>query len=231
MLNDPKYDDYAVPVELLKHARKLIKQGATREQAAGAVVDLLEKAIELQPESVKDLPLIQLDNCLMQYILVLERLKIVDPECEESEGWTRLLNRIRGREHDKRRRKDLSEEELERRRRYHTEYMRERRKNDPKILEEGRRASREHYRKRRDTDPEAHAAYLEEKRQQRIKDKADPVKAQRFQKHAKKSWKQRQERYHSDPEYRADQQAAARARYHMSRARKRREAEDAANAV
>ena len=223
MLNDPKYDPYAIPTDLLKHARKQMKRGKTREKVASELSDMLNDAAKEHPEIKEHIGLLDL-NILMQFIMIQERLKIVDDTCEESAEYTRLLNRIRSRKHEQNNQRELTEKEQEAKRKRHTEYMRKRRE-DPKMQEKNRVLSREYYQRRRDTDPEAHAAYLEEKRQKRMEDKKDPKKVKRFQAHAKKSLEQRKERYRTDPEYREEQRAQARARHQVSRA-KRRQKED-----
>lgn len=220
MLNDPKHDEYAIPVELLKNARKSMKKGATREQAAAEVVSLLEMCVEKEPSIREHIALLKL-NLVQQHIVVEDRLRLVDTNCEESKDYTLLLNRLRSRRHDQHHRRELTEEELVERRKKHNAYMRERRK-DPKIRQKLRRGAIKAYHKRKANDPEAHEQYLAEKRQQRKEDLKDPEKVKRYKESAKKYEKTRQERYHTDPKFRDECRARARAQYNARRAKQRR---------
>ena len=216
MLNDPKYDHYPIPVELLKYARREIKKGATRDQMAAEIIKLLEACVEREPETRNNIELLEL-NTVQQYIMIEKRLRKADPACEESKDYRILLNRLRSRKHDVKR-KLPTEEELVERRKKHNAYMRERRK-DPKVRAQLREGAAKAYRDRKENDPEGHQRYLAEKRAQRKIDMQDPVKAARIKAHAKKNQVERSKRYHSDPEYREECRAYARAQYNARRAR------------
>ena len=216
MLNDPKYDHYPIPRELLKYARKKIKKGATREQVAAELVRILEACVERDPRTRDNIALLEL-NTVQQHIMIEERLRMADPSCEESKDYRILLNRLRSRKHDVKR-KLPTEEELVERRKKHNAYMRERRK-DPKVRARLREGAAKAYRDRKENDPEGHERYLAEKRAQRKIDMQDPVKRARIKAHAKKNQVERSKRYHSDPEYREECRAYARAQYNARRAR------------
>ena len=217
MLNDPKYDHYPIPLELLKYARKKIKQGATREQMAAEIVRLLEACVEREPDTRNNVAILKL-NLVQQHIVIEERLRMADPSCEESKDYRILLNRMRSRKHDRSNRKVPTEDELVERRKKHNAYMRERRKN-PKVRAQLRKGAVKAYHERRINDPEGHQRYLAEKRAKRKEDMKDPVKAARIKAHAKKNQVERSKRYHSDPEYREECRAYARAQYNARRAR------------
>lgn len=194
-----------------------MRQGASRDQMAAEIVRLLEACVGQEPDTRKNVAILEL-NLVQQHIVVEDRLRIADPDCEESKDYNILLNRMRSRRHDRRHRKVLSEEELVERRKKHNDYMRERRK-DPKVRARLRRGALKAYQDRKENDPEGHAEYLAKKREKRKRDMQDPEKAARIKEHAKRDQLRRSERYHSDPEYREERRAYARAQYNARRAR------------
>ena len=153
-----------------------------------------------------------------QFKIINRRLKMADPYCEESADYTRLLNRLRSRKHEAKRMECATEEQKEAQRKRHREYQRKRRQ-DPVQRERNRQLAREHYHRRKEEDPVEHEYYLALKRVRRQENKKDPVKLARLQEQAKVSREKRQARYHSDPEYREQERAKQRDRYHRRQAK------------
>ena len=218
MRNDPRYDPYPIPIELLKESRKLIKRGATREQAAAWILSTLDLLVKGEPKIRKQIALFGL-NIVQRQIVCEDRLKLLDPQCKESEGkaYDRLLSRIRNRRHEEKKRATLTEEDRIERRNRHNAYVRKRRR-DPKVRETQRAWQRNHYAKRKAEDPEGHDNYLAEKRVKQAEARRDPEKAERMREHSQKYRLQRAERYRTDPEFREEEQARARAYYHLRKA-------------
>lgn len=216
ILNDPKTDEFYIPVRALKRAYKMIKNGKPRQTVALMIVEQMNKAAVRRPEVVERFPWLK-EHHRAQFKIINRRLRMVDPDCEEFADYTRLLNRFRSRKHEKKRTRFATEAQKEAQRKRHREYQRERRKN-PEILERNRRYTREHYQRRKEEDPMEHEVYLYYKRVKRREDKKDPVKLARLQEHARVSQQKRKARYHSDPQYREEEKAKNRARYHRRRA-------------
>ena len=218
MRNDPKHDHYPIPLELLKEARKQIKRGITREQAAAHIVRILEECVEREPNIRKEVELLNLNLVQMQ-IVVEDRLKICDPLCVEGQGdaYDRLLNRMRNRRHEQKKQDSLTDEERAERRKRHNDYVRKKRRN-PKVRDKERKWRKKNYAKRKIEDPEGYEAYLAEKREKRAAAMQDPEKAKRMKEHAKRNQQARAEKYRTDPEYRAEEQSRARAYYHFRKA-------------
>lgn len=217
ILNDPKTDSFYIPVNSLKRARTLIKQGIPRQRVAIEIVRQANNAA-LRDPTVKDRHPFLKEHPKAQFKIINRRLKMADPNCEESETYTPLLNRLRARKHEAKRMKNATEADLEARRKRHRDYQRKRRE-DPVQRDRNRQLAKEHYHRRKDEDPVEHEYYLALKRVRRQEDKKDPVKLARLQEQARVSQKKRRDRYHSDPEYREQELAKNRERYRKRRAR------------
>ena len=215
LLNDPKTDDFYIPVHTLIRAHKLIRGGKPRQVVARMIINAMNAEASKNPQLRDRHPILR-EDFKSQLSIVDWRLQIADPECEDHEDYTLLLNRIRSRRHEENRRANLTPAEIMARRKRYRDYQRKRRK-DPIQRELNRQRAREDYRKRRDENPMDHEVYLYNKRMKRLEDKKDPVKLERFREHAIISREKRKERYYSDPEFREQERAKNRERYYRRR--------------
>ena len=86
--------DIKLPYSVLKTAKKLIKQGATRERVARRIRKDMHAAVMKKPSLKQTLPYMTIsDGAAISRIM--SELRIVDPACKEYAGWQKYSDTMR----------------------------------------------------------------------------------------------------------------------------------------
>ena len=117
MKNDPRYDPYPIPLEILTEARRWIRQGATVDRAAADVVRLLDLCAEREPATRQNVNLFKL-NIVQRHIVIEDRLTMTQDDLIKLKGRFRCRDNYANR----------TPEEAAEARKKHAEYMRNYRK-------------------------------------------------------------------------------------------------------
>ena len=198
LFNDPKYDEYALPLPWLLKCRELFKKGATLEQIRVQLLVDMERMVKNKPQLLDKLPVMKLPPDERQVIIGV-RIMMADPTSEEYPQLVKLRTRFRGRKHEKRNWDTI----LARRRKiYHQ--TKEQRKT-PEYRERQKKYQRDWYQRIKTEDPLRHRKMLEAYRRRRAKDKEDPVKLAKLKASARKASEKRQHRMATDPQYRKEE--------------------------
>ena len=152
-----------------------------------------------------------------QLIIMDRRLEMIDPSTREFKDYSTVLRRMRSRKHEEIRPGQDPHERRLYKRKWNREYMQKRRE-DPDFRKKSADDQREIYHRRKRENPTAHKKMLMKKQQKREEHMKDPAQVARLKKHARKGEARRQHRYETDPEYREQQRAKSRERYHKRRA-------------
>lgn len=187
-----------------------------RRGLANSLVRLLHRESEKDARIQMQYAMLELPE-YEQQVIVDRRLEMVDPSSREFNDYDTLLKRMRSRKHEKVRPGQEIDERRLYKRKWNREYMRKRRQ-DPDMRQKYANDQREIYHRRRKENPSAHRNMLLKKRNKRKEHLKDPVQAARLRDHARKGEARRQQRYETDPEYREQQRAKQRERYHKRRA-------------
>lgn len=195
ILNDPKTDEFYVPHQALKMARRLFVKGYKCEEIARAVLknmrDPSRHGVLRVPESDR-------------LAIVMSRVEMADPQSNQHSEYQALLKRLqRRRAHRRYTAKQTPEQRAATKAAHRAQcrdYMR-RQRADPEKAEKHRREVREANRRRRLEDPDAYQRQLAYNREYRRKMKETPEGRARIKAYQDRSEAKRKHRIETDPSY------------------------------
>ena len=201
LLNDPKTDEYALPLGVLKKARCKFKAGQTCEEIAKGILGFMHRTAVKKPNWLDRFPVLSLPKD-DQLTIVMSRLEMADPNSPEQKNYQRLLRRFTGRKYHKKAAENMTPEEravyLAKKR----EYTRRHLENNPEARERNREYSRDRQNKLKEEDLDA---YLEYHKNYREKLRSTPEGRARMKENMYRGIENRKKRMAEDPWYREKQ--------------------------
>ena len=201
LLNDPRTDEFWLPIRTLKMARALFAGGSTCEQIARLV---LASAKAPEKSAVLNLPESE------RLAVVMMRLEMADPASDEHDDYKRLLARIRGRREYERRKARMTEEDKEATRERGRENMR-RRREDPEYMQQSREYANAAYHRRKEADPVGYEEMLIKQRRYYYEMKKMPEGRAKLKEYQRRGQEARKQRKAVDPWFLEKERAYARA--------------------
>ena len=211
LLNDPRTDEFWLPVRTLKKARQLFASGRTCEEIARAILasarDSKKSAIMRLPESER-------------LAVLMTRLEMANPESDEHGDYKQLLARIQGRRAYARRKASMTEEDKEAERTRLRELMRKRRE-DPEYMQRHREYAVKSYHRKKEKDPVGYEEMLIQKRSDYLERMKTPEGRAQIKEIRDRHTEKRKQRRKEDSWFLEKERALARKRSQRFWARKK----------
>ena len=212
LLNDPRTDEFWLPIRTLKMARRLFASGRTCEEIARLILassrDTTKSAILNLPESER-------------VAVVMTRLEMADPASEEHDDYKQLLARITGRRAYARRKASMTEAEKEAERTRVRELMRKRRES-PEYMQRHRDYAVKYYHRKKEEDPVGYEEMLLKQRARYVEQKKTPEGQAQIKQNRERHAEKRKQRRKEDFVFLEKERALARKRARRFWARQRR---------
>lgn len=213
LLNDPRTDEFWLPIRTLKMARRLFASGRTCEEIARAI---LESARDSKKSAIMRLPESE------RLAIIMTRLEMANPESDEHEDYKQLLARIQGRRAYARRKASMTEAEKEAERTRVREIMRKRRREEPEYMQRHREYAVKSYHRKKEKDPVGYEEMLLKQRARYVEQKKTPEGRAQIKQNRERHAEKRKQRRKEDPCFLEKERALARKRQRRFWARQRR---------
>ena len=211
LLNDPRTDEFWLPIRTLKMARRLFASGRTCEEIARAI---LESARDSKKSAIMRLPESE------RLAVLMTRLEMANPESDEHGDYKQLLARIQGRRAYARRKASMTEEDKEAERTRLRELMRKRRE-DPEYMQRHREYAVKSYHRKKEKDPVGYEEMLIQKRSDYLERMKTPEGRAQIKEIRDRHTEKRKQRRKKDSWFLEKERALARKRSQRFWARKK----------